>query len=212
MNEEEARAVCEEDLPEMTQEEKAAAIASWVKKDPWKEVYPEVTPGAQRRLEVAFCFNEYKGKRNLWPIREWRERVERTLTEEDLKCLIRVFPTVESRQHFQDLMMDLRLRAGRTSEAFQRILDGLPEDEVALCRKTMGAVCDLEGALGPSPSDVWKAVGGGIDATTLVADCFLHGHGVDRDVELAAYWLAKAAPHDKWARDRLQELKDEGLA
>ena len=55
----------------------------------WKRIYDDAPSGAKRRLEVSFWFSENLGGRKDRPdmlvkYREWREDVERTMTEEDI--------------------------------------------------------------------------------------------------------------------------------
>jgi hypothetical protein len=58
----------------------------------WKRIYDAAPPGAKRRLEVSFWFSENKSRREECPdmlaaYREWREDVERSMTEEDIVYL-----------------------------------------------------------------------------------------------------------------------------
>jgi len=59
---------------------------------------------------------------------------------------------------------------------------------------------------------VWEAVCGSAEAQALLGDCFLHEHEVLRDVDIAAYWLRKAAPFKETSKVQLKELEAEGLA
>ena len=75
----------------------------------------------------------------------------------------------------------------------------------------MDAVLDLQDPVMLIRDLVWDAMDGSVSAQALLGDCFLHGHEVLRDVEIASYWLRKAAPFDATAKQQLTELKSEGL-
>ncbi len=107
----------------------------------WKRIYDNAPPGAKRRLEIAFWFSQNVNVRNERPdlyakYREWREDMERAMTEEDMIYLIRALDEYPiPREHYKSLLRGFRTNTHfNTSGAalmpyddFFSMLDGLGE-------------------------------------------------------------------------------------
>ena len=202
----------EDFMPELSAVERARALEDMQSKDPWDKLHANAPARAKQRIEIAYLINGFAGKRNMWPTREERTRVESTLTVSDLEYLIRSWPSETGKEHYRQLLYRVRARPYRTDKKFSKLVSSLPEDERTLVCRTMDAVLDLQDPVMLTRDSVWEAAGGGVDAQALLGDCFLHEHEVLRDVEIAAYWLRKAAPFNKTAKAQLTELQAEGLA
>ena len=87
----------------------------------WKRIYDDAPPGAKRRLEVSFWFSENLGGRKDCPdmfatYREWREDVERTMTEEDMLYMFNTMDKPAAKEHYAALLKGLRANTrGNTS-------------------------------------------------------------------------------------------------
>ena len=79
----------------------------------WKRIYDDAPPGAKRRLEVSFWFSENLGGRKDRPdmlvkYREWREDVERTMTEEDILYMFKTMDKPAAKEHYASLLKGLK--------------------------------------------------------------------------------------------------------
>lgn len=202
----------EDFMPELSAVERARALEDMQSKAPWDKLYANAPVRAKQRIEIAYLINRFTGKRNMWPIREERIRIENTLAAPDLEYLLCNWPSETGKEHYRQLLYRIRARPHRTDKKFSKLVSSLPEDERDLVCRTMDAVLDLQDPVMLTRDSVWEAAGGGVDAQALLGDCFLHEHEVLRDVEIAAYWLRKAAPFNKTAKAQLAELQAEGLA
>lgn len=197
----------EDFMPELSAVERASALEDMQSKSPWGKLHANAPARAKQRIEIAYLINCFAGKRNMWPIREERTRVESTLTISDLEYLIRSRPSETGKEHYRQLLYRVRARPHRTDKKFSKLVSNLPEDERDLVCRTMDAVLDQQDPVMLTRDSVWEAVGGSADAQALLGDSFLHEHEVLRDVEIAAYWLRKAAPFNKTAKTQLAELQ-----
>ena len=82
----------------------------------WKRIYDDAPPGAKRRLEVSFWFSENLGGRKDRPdmlvkYREWREDVERTMTEEDILYMFKTMDKPSAKEHYASLLKGLNTNA-----------------------------------------------------------------------------------------------------
>ena len=92
-----------------------AAKAVFLANPGWKQVYDDAPPGAKRRLEVSFWFSENQSVREDCPdmlaaYREWREDVERSMTEEDILYMFQNMDKPTAKEHYAAL-----LKARRTN-------------------------------------------------------------------------------------------------
>ena len=91
-----------------------AAKAVFLANPGWKQVYDDAPPGAKRRLEVSFWFSENQSRRDcpdmLAAYREWREDVERSMTEEDILYMFQNMDKPTAKEHYAAL-----LKARRTN-------------------------------------------------------------------------------------------------
>lgn len=202
----------EEQMPCISDEERWLVLAEHTGKKPWAVLYAGASEQARRRIDIACLYNAFVGKRNLYPLREERCRVERLLDEGDLVYLSRGWPVAQGREYFQQLLFQLRARTLRTDERLEEMLATYSDEDAEIVRRTLQAAESLEDPVIVTTDLVWTALGGGIDAQALLGDCFLHEHEVIRDTDIAAFWLRKAAPYDEASKKLLQQLADEGLA
>jgi len=202
----------EDILPELTAEERQTAMRKMQATSPWSGLYAKAPKGAKKRIEIAYLIDRFAGKQNMWAVREERCRVEQKLGVADLEYLANAWPRETGKEHYRHLLLKARLRSQRTEAKFVQLIAGLPEDERDPVRRTMDAVLDLEDPIMLTRDLVWDAACGSADAQALLGDCFLHEHEVQRDVDIAAHWLRKAAPFDRTAKKQLEELESEGLA
>lgn len=82
----------------------------------WKRIYDDAPPGAKRRLEVSFWFSENLSGRKDCPdmfekYREWREDVERAMTEEDIIYMFKTMDKPAAKEHYKSLLKGLRSNA-----------------------------------------------------------------------------------------------------
>jgi len=202
----------EDSLSELTAEERRATVKKMQATSPWGDLYAEAPKGAKKRIEVAYLINKFAGKHNMWPVREERIKVENKLSIVDLEYLADAWPGETGREHYRHLLIQARLRPQRTDAKFAKLVAGLSEDEKVPVRRTMDAVLDLAEPVMVTRDLVWDAICGSAEAQALLGDCFLHEHEVLRDVDIAAYWLRKAAPYNETSKNQLADLESEGLA
>lgn len=202
----------EDFMPELGADERAQALKTMQSTPLWSSLYANAPAQAKRRIEIAYLINRFAGKRNMWPVRDERIRAENALTVADLEYLQVAWPSSAGKEHYRHLLFQARLRPQRTNAKFSKLIAALPDNERELICRTMDTVLDLQDPLMLTRDLVWDAVCGSISAQALLGDCFLHEHDVLRDVEIAAYWLRKAAPFDATAKSLLAELESEGLA
>ncbi len=87
----------------------------------WKRIYDAAPSGAKRRLEVSFWFSENLSGRKDCPdmfatYREWREDVERTMTEEDILYMFKTMDKPAAKEHYAALLKGIRSNTrGNTS-------------------------------------------------------------------------------------------------
>lgn len=77
----------------------------------WKHIYDAAPTGAKRRLEVSFLFSvNHKawGPDMLCKYRDWREDVERDMTEEDLEYMLQATDKPAAIEHYRALLSDRR--------------------------------------------------------------------------------------------------------
>ncbi len=79
----------------------------------WKRIYDEAPSGAKRRLEISFWFTENLSGRKDCPdmlaaYREWREDVERAMTEEDIIYMFKTMDKPAAKEHYKSLLKGLR--------------------------------------------------------------------------------------------------------
>ena len=75
----------------------------------WKHVYDAAPTGAKRRLEVSFLFSVNHKKWDKRPdmfctYRDWRDEVERGMTEEDLEYMIQATDKPAAIEHYKALL------------------------------------------------------------------------------------------------------------
>ena len=93
-----------------------AAKAVFLANPGWKQVYDDAPPGAKRRLEVSFWFSENLSGRKDCPdmfaaYREWREDVERAMTEEDILYMFKTMDKPAAKEHYKSLLKGLRVNS-----------------------------------------------------------------------------------------------------
>lgn len=79
----------------------------------WKRIYDVAPSGAKRRLEVSFWFSENLSGRDDCPdmfekYREWRDDVERAMTEEDITYMFKVIDKPAAKKHYAVLLKGRR--------------------------------------------------------------------------------------------------------
>ena len=79
----------------------------------WKHVYDVAPAGAKRRLEVCFLFSVNHKKWDKRPdmfcsYRDWRDNVERGMTEEDLDYMMQATDKPDAIEHYKALHSDRR--------------------------------------------------------------------------------------------------------
>lgn len=204
----------EDNMPEMTEAEKAATIAEYLKRPDLKRLYDCAPEMAKRRLEVAFWSSEYRGKRNMWPIRELRERIEQEMDLESIKYLAAKFPSETGREHYRTLIGDYEIRKNLTPEGFAHLIgEAEDEDDRKMYNKTLAEIDKLgDEAFMINKLLLWKAICGSVDARAMLGDAFLHEHEVTRIPKIAAFWLKKAADDgDENAENQFNNLMAEGI-
>ena len=75
----------------------------------WKRIYDAAPAGAKRRLEVSFLFSQNHKKWDKRPdmfstYREWRDEVERSMTEEDLEYMMLATDKPAAIEHYATLL------------------------------------------------------------------------------------------------------------
>ena len=79
----------------------------------WKHIYDDAPDGAKRRLEVSFLFSQNHKSWDKRPdmfciYRDWREEVERGMTEEDLEYMLQATDKPAAIEHYKALLCDRR--------------------------------------------------------------------------------------------------------
>ena len=79
----------------------------------WKSIYDAAPTGAKRRLEVSFLFSMNHKKWDKRPdmfctYRDWRDEVERGMTEEDLEYMLQATDKPAAIEHYKALLSDRR--------------------------------------------------------------------------------------------------------
>lgn len=79
----------------------------------WKHIYDGAPDGAKQRLEVSFLFSQNHKKWDKSPdvfckYRDWREEVERGMTEEDLDYMLQAINKPAAIEHYRALLSDRR--------------------------------------------------------------------------------------------------------
>ena len=204
----------EENLAEMTEEEKTATIAEYLERPNLKRLYECAPETAKRRLEVVFWMDKYRTKRNMWPIRELRERIETDMDRESLEYLAAKFPSENGREHYRKLIRELAIREKIKAEGFDELIANVEDEDDR--RRYLETLAEIE-KLGDEAFMVdklllWKAICGCTDSRALLGDAFLHEHEVPRIPNLAAFWLKKAADDgDENAEHQFHALMSEGV-
>lgn len=163
----------------------------------WKDFYGEAPEGAKKRMRVAFWASTYLGeKEDIDLYREYREKVESEMTFEDAAYLARGFPTENGKKHYEELRDEIELRRLRAPEKLDAACEILLEGCSAYDREAY----EKTRTLLKSSDDpwvkyhwLWGAVGGNGEDCEMLGDVMDHGHGVNRDEDLAFYWFHKAA-------------------
>ncbi|MBR4260025.1 MAG: sel1 repeat family protein [Kiritimatiellae bacterium] len=164
----------------------------------WRRVYENAPEGAKRRLRVAFWGNRYlREGEDLDAYRACREEIERSgMTREDAHYLAEAFREGAGKRHYEALAEKIARRPMMSDAKLNAAMDAMealfPEEgrvHLAESRRRMAACAE------PfiTTELMWKAVGGDRESCALVGDCFLHGHGVDPDGELALWWFRRGA-------------------
>jgi len=167
----------------------------------WKKVYDGAPEGAKKRLQIAFWASNFLDeKEDLDAYRERREEIEcNEMTVEDARYLAENFPAdTAGKKHYAELAEELELRPLRTQEKLDAAIDGMiaamSDYEKAMIEKTRAALrAELKDNCFFTYVDFWKAVGGDAEQALMAGDIFDHGHGIDRDEDLAFFWFRKAA-------------------
>lgn len=204
----------EETLPEMTEEEKKATIAEYLERPNFWCLYDCAPEMAKRRLEVAFWMDKYRAKRNMWPIRELRERIELGMDRASLEYLAEKFPTEVGREHYRKLIGNLELREKIEAVGFDKLInEAEDEDDRRMYRATLAEIEKLgDEAVMVDRLLLWKAICGSVDSRALLGDAFLHEHEVPRIPRIAAFWLKKAADDgDEDSEHMFRHLMAEGI-
>ena len=176
-------------------------------------LYNDAPEGAKKRLYISAVVSKFRGKRNLWPLREERARIEHAMTEEDCEYLAEQHYVPTVRDHFYDLLNQKRVEKKLTPCVFNQLVAAAPAEERELIGRTVDRIEDLETSVIVTRKLVRDAICGAVYAQAMLGDSFLHGHEVERDVELAAFWCEKAAAcGNETARQHLSDLRAEGFA
>jgi len=163
----------------------------------WKDVYENAPEGARRRLRVAFWASYALDEReDLDAYRAYREQVEREMTYEDAVYLAEHFIEGPGKEHYKELAGNLQFRSLKTDEKLDEAMDIMTEgwttEDREAFRKSREAFRNCTDAL-VKYEWLWSAVGGNGENAELVGDVFDHGHGVERDEDLAFFWFRRGA-------------------
>lgn len=90
----------------------AAALKDFLANPGWKSVYDDAPTGAKRRLEVSFWFSKNKPTENVdsdngarfQAYRDWREAVERAMSEEDILYMFQIMDKPAAKEHYAMLL------------------------------------------------------------------------------------------------------------
>jgi len=164
----------------------------------WKQVYGGAPERAKKRLRVAFWASNggLDEREDLDAYREYREQVEAEMTLEDAQYLADNFPMGTAKTHYRAMCRELQFSTLKTREKLDEAIDimirGMPEDEAEKIRRSREAFRTCEE---PWIKYIWlwEAVGGNGNQCCMVGDVFDHGHGVERNAELAEFWFKKGA-------------------
>lgn len=174
-----------------------AAFESFMEDNFWKEMYDNAPEGAKKRLRVAFWGSKYINEReDLDDYREYRERVENEMTLADAEYLAEHFPEGAGKKHYTEMREELETAALKTPEkldaATEVMLAGCSDEERRAVEATRLALkrCDDPFV---KYAWLWGAVGGNGEDCEWLGDTFDHGHGVERDAELAYFWFRRGA-------------------
>ena len=88
-----------------------ASKAVFLANPEWKRTYGAAPDGAKRRLEVSFLFSVNHKEwtpDTVCKYREWREEVERLMTEEDLAYMLQAIDKPSAIEHYKALLSDRR--------------------------------------------------------------------------------------------------------
>jgi len=164
----------------------------------WKQVYDGAPEMAKKRLRVAFWASKggLDEREDLDAYREFRESVEAEMTLEDVSYLAENFPEGAGKKHYLEMCRELQFSTLKTREKLDEAIDimirWMPEEDAEKIRRSREAFRNCE-----EPwikySWLWEAVGGKGDQCCMVGDIFDHGHGVERNAELAEFWFKKGA-------------------
>lgn len=164
----------------------------------WREVYENAPDGAKRRLRIAFWASGggLDEKEDRWVYREAREQTENEMSVEDFAYLEEKFPDGSGKTHYAEKRKEAEFKSLRTPEKLDPVIaylsSGCTPYEKEMIAKTQEAFRHLDDPW-PKYEWVWLAVGGNGDKCGLVGDVFDHGHGCERDPELAEFWFKHAA-------------------
>lgn len=166
----------------------------------WDAMYREAPEGAKKRLRVAAWYNCQNGEgEDLDAYRAYRRKIEEEMTVEDFQYLAERFPkSLSGRKYYAEQAEKAKVRTLRTPEKLDEGIDGMlaaaDNYEKDMVEKTRGIfrtelkddpICTYE--------TLWLAVGGDGDSCCLLGDLFDHGHGVERDENLAFFWFRRGA-------------------
>lgn len=177
----------EDYLPEPTKDEMQEAFDEQIDADErFRSLYNDAPEGAKKRLYISAVVSKFRGKRNLWPLREERARIEHAMTEEDCEYLAEQHYVPTVRDHFYDLLNQKRVEKKLTPCVFNQLVAAAPAEERELIGRTVDRIEDLETSV--------------IVTRKLVRDAICG----------AVY--APAACSNETARQHLSDLRAEGLA
>ena len=186
----------EEYLPEVSEEDLESVLEKWMKDKQFATVYENASELVQHRLAVTLLVAEFHGKRNLWPIREMRSRLELIMDAADFEYLAKHFPAELGRDKYYHQWLWAKGRHLRTWENFLHLISIYDSNDQELCKRAYAKISDIENPIMLSTDMLWKAVAGSVKDMALIGDYFNHGHEVERDVDIAEFFLKRAAKAD----------------